>query len=200
MIDILVVSYICEHCNRDFKKLHSLREHIQKHHGPGPSYKCDQCEKSFSSKTTLDTHKRTHTGEKPYKCSKCDHTDHDLANFKRHLKSHDSEFQCPLCGMTIKNERNMARHNASSACRTRRKIKDMERQLAVTVTTDKIENMNDENSSSADQTLIRSSCQCSLCGVSIANKSNMARHQASSACQSQRINGNQLALLDCTNE
>lgn len=93
-------AYVCTYCGRGFNQLHNLREHTNRwvndlwyiklhfaiyrkqykhsfnvhifdnrHTGERP-YKCERCDKSFGRKTNLTAHTRVHTGEKPFKVSK----------------------------------------------------------------------------------------------------------------------------------
>lgn len=49
---------------------------------------CEFCGKKFRFQSSLIAHRRVHTGEKPYKCSVCDHACAQHSKLKRHMKIH----------------------------------------------------------------------------------------------------------------
>ncbi|XKL65074.1 hypothetical protein PGB90_005160 [Kerria lacca] len=49
---------------------------------------CDFCGKKFRFQSNLVVHRRAHTGEKPYKCSVCNHACTQSSKLKRHMKIH----------------------------------------------------------------------------------------------------------------
>ena len=54
----------CQHCSKLFKKLKSLKEHINTHTGERP-YICKHCGKTFASQGNMHAHIRTsHLGMK----------------------------------------------------------------------------------------------------------------------------------------
>ncbi|XP_066907555.1 B-cell lymphoma/leukemia 11A-like [Halyomorpha halys] len=55
---------------------------------PNRIHSCDYCGKKFRFQSNLLVHRRSHTGEKPYKCSVCNHACSQSSKLKRHMKVH----------------------------------------------------------------------------------------------------------------
>lgn len=56
---------------------------------PGDAiHSCEYCGKKFRFQSNLIVHRRAHTGEKPYKCTVCDHACAQSSKLKRHMKIH----------------------------------------------------------------------------------------------------------------
>lgn len=53
-------------------------------------HSCEFCGKKFRFQSNLIVHKRAHTGEKPYKCTVCDHACAQSSKLKRHMKIHQT--------------------------------------------------------------------------------------------------------------
>lgn len=51
------------------------------------SFKCPLCAKMFEWASLLNTHLRIHTGEKPYRCPKCEYRSTQKGNVQRHIYS-----------------------------------------------------------------------------------------------------------------
>lgn len=55
-----------------------------------PIHACDYCGKKFRFQSNLTIHRRAHTGERPYKCTVCDHACTQSSKLKRHMRMHRS--------------------------------------------------------------------------------------------------------------
>lgn len=64
-------SYSCVPCAQGFITKSQYMNHLYDAHDV-PHFDCDFCGRRFRMRQQMETHRRTHTGEKPYKCSKCD--------------------------------------------------------------------------------------------------------------------------------
>lgn len=51
-------------------------------------HSCEFCGKKFRFQSNLVVHRRAHTGEKPYKCTVCEHACAQSSKLKRHMKIH----------------------------------------------------------------------------------------------------------------
>ncbi|KAG7502854.1 zinc finger E-box-binding homeobox 2-like isoform X1 [Solea senegalensis] len=107
----------CPYCDRSYKRLTSLQEHVKYHHdknqincsqlerhmtlekptrGQVPShsedngnrkFKCCECGKAFKYKHHLKEHLRIHSGEKPYECSNCKKRFSHSGSYSSHISS-----------------------------------------------------------------------------------------------------------------
>lgn len=81
----------CKVCNKVFGYKHVLQNHEKVHTGE-KSYRCPKCDKCFRRDHHLKVHMRLHSGEKPYVCTfpSCDRQFVQVANLRRHLKTHEN--------------------------------------------------------------------------------------------------------------
>jgi KRAB domain-containing zinc finger protein len=66
--------YKCNECSKMFSLKGTLKTHEKTHDSTKAPFKCeiDDCSKRFVQKSLYEAHKRVHSGEKPFKCGKCD--------------------------------------------------------------------------------------------------------------------------------
>ena len=79
-------------CSASFISAQQLGNHIRAHHTGERLFKCDKCESAFKQSGNLQIHQRIHTGEKPYKCHMCDYACAQKNNLTRHLKNKNHKY------------------------------------------------------------------------------------------------------------
>ena len=102
----------CSVCDRGFKTLASLQNHVNTHTGTKP-HRCKHCHSSFTTSGELVRHVRyRHTHEKPHRCTECDYASVELSKLKRHMRCHTGErpYQCPHCTYASPDTFKLKRH------------------------------------------------------------------------------------------
>lgn len=90
----------CVACNKCFKKLWSLHEHIKIVHGYAEKkFSCEICEKKFYTMAHVRKHMVAHTKDMPFTCETCGKSFKRSMSLKVHSLQHSGEkpFQCENC-------------------------------------------------------------------------------------------------------
>lgn len=110
-------SHQCAICDRSFKRLSHLKQHIRVHTGDRP-FKCAQCSRMFVSASALKGHSRTHAGVRDFKCHLCRMLFTTNGSLRRHMVAHGSTgtastaspFKCVHCNVTFRTHALARRH------------------------------------------------------------------------------------------
>lgn len=93
-------AFICELCNKRFKRWIYLRNHYFRH-TKECSVKCPVCNKMYASKSNLETHMATHRKVRPFKCAECGMTFRVKGHLNQHKRSKIGctfpAFRCKIC-------------------------------------------------------------------------------------------------------
>lgn len=72
---------------------------------------CKYCGKLFKNTSNLTVHIRSHTGEKPYKCNKCEYSCAQSSKLTRHMRIHKTgTFNCNKCQMPFSVATTLEKH------------------------------------------------------------------------------------------
>ncbi|XP_046698956.1 zinc finger E-box-binding homeobox 2a isoform X2 [Silurus meridionalis] len=103
----------CPYCDRGYKRLTALKEHIKyRHEKNEESFPCQLCSDTFAYRTQLDRHMATHrpsrdqppvlnegAGNRKFKCTECGKAFKYKHHLKEHLRIHSGEkpYECSNC-------------------------------------------------------------------------------------------------------
>ncbi|XP_029697505.1 zinc finger E-box-binding homeobox 2a isoform X2 [Takifugu rubripes] len=122
----------CPYCDRGYKRVSSLKEHIKyRHEKNEESFGCSLCSEVFTSRTQLERHTSTHkaSGEqlpllneaaanRKFKCSECGKAFKYKHHLKEHLRIHSGEkpYECSNCKKRFSHSGSYSSHISSKKC------------------------------------------------------------------------------------
>ncbi|XP_068184641.1 zinc finger E-box-binding homeobox 2a isoform X2 [Antennarius striatus] len=122
----------CPYCDRGYKRLTSLKEHIRyRHQKNEDTFACPLCADTFSNRTHLERHMTTHkpapeqppllsdaTGNRKFKCSECGKAFKYKHHLKEHLRIHSGEkpYECSNCKKRFSHSGSYSSHISSKKC------------------------------------------------------------------------------------
>ncbi|XP_028248934.1 zinc finger E-box-binding homeobox 2a isoform X2 [Parambassis ranga] len=122
----------CPYCDRGYKRLTSLKEHIKyRHEKNEESFTCSLCPDSFSHRTQLERHMTSHkpsqdqplllnegAGNRKFKCNECGKAFKYKHHLKEHLRIHSGEkpYECSNCKKRFSHSGSYSSHISSKKC------------------------------------------------------------------------------------
>ncbi|XP_029386061.1 zinc finger E-box-binding homeobox 2a isoform X2 [Echeneis naucrates] len=123
----------CPYCDRGYKRLTSLKEHIKYRHEKNEdlSFPCPLCADAFSHRAQLERHMTTHkpatdqplmlseeAGNRKFKCSECGKAFKYKHHLKEHLRIHSGEkpYECSNCKKRFSHSGSYSSHISSKKC------------------------------------------------------------------------------------
>uniref|UniRef100_A0A8D0GUT6 Zinc finger E-box-binding homeobox 2 n=1 Tax=Sphenodon punctatus TaxID=8508 RepID=A0A8D0GUT6_SPHPU len=122
----------CPYCDRGYKRLTSLKEHIKyRHEKNEENFSCPLCRYTFAYRTQLERHMVTHkpgtdqhqmltqgAGNRKFKCTECGKAFKYKHHLKEHLRIHSGEkpYECPNCKKRFSHSGSYSSHISSKKC------------------------------------------------------------------------------------
>nr|XP_020473623.1 zinc finger E-box-binding homeobox 2-like isoform X2 [Monopterus albus] len=122
----------CPFCDRGYKRLTSLKEHIKyRHEKNEESFTCPLCADTFSHRTQLEHHMTMHkpardqpppmndgAGNRKFKCCECGKAFKYKHHLKEHLRIHSGEkpYECSNCKKRFSHSGSYSSHISSKKC------------------------------------------------------------------------------------
>lgn len=107
----------CQHCDKKYSSIFSLRHHIKHVHVKSPAFQCQFCSKEFSRKANLDSHlSHVHTRDRNFECDICGlkvKTKGILRNHKLLHSNNPADLkECQICSKQFKTQNQLINHIA----------------------------------------------------------------------------------------
>ncbi|XP_062861850.1 zinc finger E-box-binding homeobox 2a isoform X2 [Trichomycterus rosablanca] len=123
----------CPYCDRGYKRLTSLKEHIKyRHEKNEETFPCPLCSDTFAYRAQLDRHMATHkpssrdqsqlmnevAGNRKFKCTECGKAFKYKHHLKEHLRIHSGEkpYECSNCKKRFSHSGSYSSHISSKKC------------------------------------------------------------------------------------
>ncbi|KAL7012759.1 hypothetical protein ACKWTF_015025 [Chironomus riparius] len=208
----------CRTCSSKFLTAHGLATHIRIHKfGRFDTYECDFDGKIFTKKGNLKNHMRSHqlevkckicgqekkvlsmkdhmiavhSDKRKYKCHLCPKNFKLPSVLKNHLRSHDKQFECKICGKKVRNGQDLKFHIKQFHENPRSfKCEICEKGFFDKGNFKKHLKTHDKNRDKA--------YKCDRCNYSSDNKAHYKQHQASHARWDEKVGKNALKCPKCS--
>nr|XP_032831255.1 uncharacterized protein LOC116954665 [Petromyzon marinus] len=125
----------CPYCERGYKRLASLKDHIRhRHHGGDDDddddvggFACSQCSSAFPTRGQLERHSASHraappsqkqSGSRKFSCTECGKAFKYKHHLKEHFRIHSGEkpYECPHCKKRFSHSGSYSSHISSMKC------------------------------------------------------------------------------------
>ncbi|XP_059827961.1 zinc finger E-box-binding homeobox 1b isoform X1 [Hypanus sabinus] len=122
----------CPYCDRGYKRLTSLKDHIKyRHEKNDDNFSCSLCRYTFAYRTQLDRHMASHKsgrdqrhvvtqtgGNRKFKCTECGKAFKYKHHLKEHLRIHSGEkpYECSNCKKRFSHSGSYSSHISSKKC------------------------------------------------------------------------------------
>lgn len=103
----------CDYCDGMFSNKYNLSKHVRAIHMGERPYKCSDCDHAFAQKDNLISHQATHLSERSFSCNQCEKNYITKQDLKMHILSHTGEkrFKCDQCDASYLSQSAWRRHN-----------------------------------------------------------------------------------------